>query len=138
MTIRGKFIDSFGPCIAAVLEIPRLDVSGPLALLVDTGSPYTVLLPGGAEYIGVELEAVYSEVDPIEAPTVGGPVPVWLEKAVLHLVDERGDLIGFDLTVCVAPRSTHETEHMGLLGRDILDQLTLLYDRRSERLTLDP
>jgi hypothetical protein len=131
--LEGRFGDTSGrPYIEGRILIPRLQVSGDVSFMVDTGADKTVLMPLDADRLRVDYSLLSNTVNIVG---IGGAVRNFVEAA--HLVFAEPGLClhiyNINLNVC-APSPDIETIP-SLLGRDVLDHWTLTYDKPNNRLS---
>ena len=117
-----------------------LDVSGPVTFLVDTGANISVLSFTDASRLGVD----YDRFDNCSAGTVTGAGGVesaaYLVKAGISLSDaeDHGGQLAFSISIGVAQSGPLRPEagDYSLLGRDVLNEVRLVVERRRNTLTL--
>ena len=116
-----------------------LEISGPVTFLVDTGANISLLSLADATRIGVD----YANFNKCSAGTVsgtGGAESVaYLVEAGISLPDaEGGEQLNFNIRIGVAksgPRRL-EARDYSVLGRDVLNEVRLVVERRRNMLTL--
>lgn len=139
--LSGHFRDTgnrtWKPYIKARVEVPRLSVRGSVDFLIDTGADKTTLHPMEKRTIGMQ----HADLDATKQNTyngIGGAVVYSLEDVVLHF--KKADR---SLSVAVGPLASNlfvEAQNLripSLLGRDVLDQGSLVSDFISNQLYLD-
>ena len=118
-----------------------LEISGPVTFLVDTGANISLLSLADATRIGVD----YANFNKCSAGTVsgtGGAESVaYLVEAGISLPDaEGGEQLNFNIRIGVAksgPRRLEpEARDYSVLGRDVLNEVRLVVERRRNMLTL--
>ncbi|MBI3764325.1 MAG: hypothetical protein HY260_20990 [Chloroflexi bacterium] len=102
----------------------------PTLFLVDTGAEQTVLGSDFAE----ALEPYKMTMADAYLISPAGKVDSYSARVRLAFVDTTGRKIGFGLTCSVLTDPTQANTH--LLGRDILDEFTVICDRRGNVVTL--
>jgi len=112
-----------------ILVSAKLNGSGPVALILDTGADRTVVAPGVLQKVGVSLTPVRRT----EMKGVTGTVEVDLVQVGLVEVGEAkaGPLL-------VAAHDAEIKGADGLLGRDFLDQFKVTIDATEKFVTIAP
>ena len=116
-----------------------LDLSGPVTFLVDTGASISLLSLADATRLGVD----YAKFNNGSAGTVSGPggaeSVAYLVEAGISLPDaEGGERLNFNIRIGVAksgPRRPQARDY-SVLGRDVLNEVRLVVERRRNILTL--
>jgi hypothetical protein len=117
-----------------------LDVSGPVTFLVDTGANISILSFADATRIGVD----YARFNNGSAGTVTGiggiESGVYLVEAGIALSDAGGGgrPLAFSIRIGVAQSGPHRPNARddSVLGRDVLNEVRLVVERRRNILTL--
>ena len=125
--------------MAGSVDMDCLEVSGPVTFLVDTGANISLLSLADATRIGVD----YANFNNCSAGTVsgtGGAESVaYLVEAGISLPDaEGGEQLNSNIRIGVAksgPRRP-EARDYSVLGRDVLNEVRLVVERRRNMLTL--
>ena len=94
--ITGRFGDTSGrPFIEARLYLPRLNLSGDVSFLLDTGADASILMPADARRLGVPFNQLEGDN---ECGGLGGTVHCFVERALskLQVVVRSADMT-FDL-----------------------------------------
>jgi hypothetical protein len=115
-------------------SIPSLDRTLDISFLVDTGASLTSISPSDLLSLGLDVLAdLPAEPGPVPLTSVGGPVTWWLTNAVLAFTHDDGAITQISVPIALVPALRSPS----LLGRDILNKGTLLYDGRAASLTFD-
>jgi hypothetical protein len=117
-----------------------LNVSGPVTFLVDTGATISVLSLADATRLYVD----YAKFNNCSDGTLSGPgdteSDVYLVEAGISLpYADGGERLNFNIRIGVAkhgPRRSGARDY-SLLGRDVLNEVRLVVERRRNRLTLE-
>ena len=118
--ISGYF-DPYGtPYVECRLSLPRLNCSGGIRFLIDTGADTTTLHPAAAAVLRCPFDSL---VNPAEFTGVGGRLLYYMEPAVLTFADENGGIQRFEIEISIAKPHPVTNDLDSLLGRDILNQL---------------
>lgn len=124
--LKGRFGDTSGrPFIEAKLYIPSLSVEVPVSFLVDTGADTTSLLPVDVELIGLDA----SKLPVLQGGCVGigGKTPCHEVEAVVVFSDDI-HIYAYEIDLTVIPPCEGLEDTPSLLGRDVLDNWSMLYD----------
>ena len=139
--INGRFGDTTGrPYVEGRFIFPHQpgNVWAWCSFIIDTGAERSVLLPVDARRMGLDRTKLVQTANSLG---IGGNAPGHNEYAVVILGDdERGRLYEFRLTeVAFIPEDTDEMREIdaSVLGRDVLDRVRLVYDKRDRRVTLE-
>lgn len=132
--IHGQFTSNGRPMVTATVGLPGINAYGPVTFLLDTGATKTVIHPKDARTLEIDFEKLKNETYSLG---VGGRAKAFMERAEL-IFREADELTRqeFSTTIAIAEPSPHNFNYPSLLGRDILNQWTTLYDPRNNSLTL--
>ena len=131
MLLYGTFDERGCPWVDAIVALPRLRVRELAAFVVDTGADTTVLSRSDAIAIGVDLERLK---EPYEAGGIGGTMMMHPERASVVLLDGSSEM-SFDIEIGIPEENGDGSEELpSLLGRDIINQLSMLHDFPRRRL----
>ena len=135
--IMGSFSPEGWPLIRGVVAIGLLQVQHRITFLVDTGADRTHLHYPDVEDAGVDPRALEEVGVPDTAIGVGGSATYIVTPARVYLTDrDTGFPVAYDIDLYVADASQAASHHHSVLGRDILDQHLMIYDRRTDRIEL--
>lgn len=127
--IRGDFTIDGYPALTATVSIPETNTYGPIDFLVDTGATTTLIHPNDAERLAIDFGKLKKEDNSFG---VGGNSKVFLERAEMIFHDENGQTTqSYQLEISIAEPTEHNNNFPSLLGRDILNRMTMLYDPRN-------
>lgn len=131
----GRFGSTTGrPYLEGRLFFPRLRLAGDISFLIDTGADQTTIMPADNLRIGVDYASL---TDKQENVGVGGLSQHYLEPAILVFLEENSRLVGYSATAGLAPQKPELMNVPSLLGRDILDQWKMTYDKSQPHLTFE-
>ena len=117
------------PYVKMRLILPRLNVSGPIDFLVDTGAVSTVLHSDAAKEMACPFDLL---VRPMPFEGVGGAEIYYRELALIRLDESRTDKdIAVEISIAKPGSSTDGLPP--LLGRDILNRVRMDYDFPQDR-----
>ena len=135
--IAGGFNSWGRPVIRGWVAIGRLHVQHRIIFLADTGSDSTHLHYPDVAKAGIDPRALEEIGVPATARGIGGSAAYVATPARVYLTDrDTGFPLGYDIDLHVADGSQSASHHQSVLGRDILDQHLMVYDRRSDRIEL--
>jgi hypothetical protein len=109
-----------------------LGVGGNVSFLVDTGADKTVVMPLDGRRLGIDYAALR---DPVEALGIGGASTDYEEDAALAFADGEY-LYVYRLVVHIATPIPEISTVPSLLGRDVLDNWTITFDKPHDSLTM--
>jgi len=124
--ITGRFGDTSGrPYIEGRLYLPRLNISGDISFLVDTGADASILMPSDSKRLGIPFDRL--EGDNV-CGGIGGEVHCFTERAVIVFSDPNIALYAYDLDIDIMQDDPQMEDVSSLLGRDALDRWKIIYD----------
>ncbi len=125
--LRGRFGNTTGrPYIEGRLVIPRLNTSGDISFLVDTGADQTLLAPADGLRIGLDYADLHGDGKQIIG--IGGVTENFVEDAVVVFADGIKVIYGYTIQLGIAPPSPDIMDIPSLLGRDIIDHWRMIYN----------
>ncbi len=114
------------PYVRCRLLLPRIDVSGRITFLVDTGADSSYLHPHDGVGLGVPFDLLQSRST---SRGIGGTASYFPEPAVLLFADEAtGQDYGYQISINVAKPGDVSDRIPSLLGRDIIRRWQMDYD----------
>ena len=116
--VRGR------PYIQGVVAIPRLNISGPVMFLLDTGADSTCLHSKDSINLEIPRERLGNLA---EVGGIGGGAEYFNEDATIYFSDDDR-IVGYDIAIGIASSATGGLP--ALLGRDIFDHWHIEYERR--------
>lgn len=137
--IYGRFGDTSGrPYIPARVVFPRLKalvVTPPpgeadVSFLADTGADITMLMPADWSRFSVSMSKLTDEMTIFG---VGGPAKAYREQAIITFSDSEGLLRVYEVEVVIAEPNGHIMQTPSLLGRDIMKQWAISFDKKNNR-----
>lgn len=131
--IIGYFDERGRPYVEGRVWVPRLNVSGWIDFLVDTGATATSLSPNGTRRLRVPISEL---VNPVQHRGIAGTRTYYREPAVI-LFPDGAEWRQFDVDLYVAPPSPGSDYLPSLLGRDILNTVRMDYDFPARRIEFD-
>lgn len=136
--IAGSFSLGGLPLVRGWVAIGRPLVQYPTTFLLDTGSYNTLFHYPDVEYAGVDPQALEEAGVPATSMGIGGSAEYVVVPARVYLTDnDTGFPEAYDIDLHVAAASQAGSHIPSVLGRDILDQHRIVYDRRADHLQLD-
>ena len=134
--IEGRFGDTTGrPYIEGRLAIPRLDIFGDVSFIVDTGADKTVLMPLDCNRLKLDYSTL---ITPTQTVGIGGLSMDFCEPAILAFVDDGLGLCVYEEIINIATPHQDIDHIPSLLGRDIIDNWRLSYDKSNSHLSAEP
>ena len=121
--IVGEFDVRGRPYVPGVVVIPRLNISGSVVFLLDTGADSTCLHTNDATSLEIPLERLGNLT---EVGGIGGGAEYFKEDATLYFSDDDR-IVGYDISIGIASSDTGGLP--SLLGRDIFDNWRIEYER---------
>jgi len=111
------------PYLEALVFLPRLNLSGGVSFLVDTGADQSVLMPTDALRLGVK----YGSLHPAHALSgIGGRCKSFIESAIIVFSDEsKRELVVYEIEISIAERKAAHLHFASLLGRDVPHRLRM-------------
>ena len=124
--LKGRFGDTSGrPYIEARVFLPRLKVRGNLSFILDTGADQSLLMPLDGQRFGIE----WDKLDKSGKSTgIGGHLEHFIEPAVVVFASAE-TLYIYLIEIGISPPSHEIMKIPSLLGRDIIDQWRITYDK---------
>ena len=128
--IRGFFGSRNAPYVSCLVRIPRFEVEQRVRFLMDTGADSTCLHPFDAQDIGVPF---HQSRDEAISSGVGGRAPYYRERALLSFTDGPISRV-YDIRLLIARPTTGNLRLPSLLGRNIINRWSVLYEPINRRL----
>ena len=122
--IVGEFGVRGRPYVPGVVVIPRLNISGSVVFLLDTGADSTCLHVSDATSLEIPFERLGNLA---EVGGIGGGAEYFKEDATVYFSDDDR-VVGYDVSIGIA--SSPADGLPSLLGRDIFDNWRIEYERR--------
>ena len=122
--IVGEFDFRGRPYVPGVVVIPRLNISGPVVFLLDTGADSTCLHTNDTANLEISLERLGNLA---EVGGIGGSAEYFKEDATLYFSDDDR-VVGYDISIGIASSPTGGLP--SLLGRDVFDNWRIEYEQR--------
>lgn len=111
--------------------MPRLNLSGNVSFLLDTGADASILMPADARRLGVPFGQLQGDR---ECGGLGGTVHCFVERALLVFSDPGIALYAYDLHIDVMHDDPQMEDVPSILGRDVIDRWRITYDPQRARL----
>ena len=135
--IVGGFNPRGHPFIRGLVTVEQLGVQYEADFLVDTGSDRTHLHYPDVVLAGVDPRPLEEIGVPASFRGAGGSALYIAVSATVGLMDRHlGSAQTYDIDLPVADASQTGLHRQSVLGRDILDQHLMVYDRRADRIEL--
>lgn len=129
----GRFGDTTGrPYLEGRLIIPRLEVTGEISFLVDTGADQSLLSPLDGQRLRLDYSRLGNEGESIG---MGGIVQNFQEQAFLTFSDAGRTLYAYAVNIAIATPSPDIMDLPSLLGRDVVDHWRMVYEPDRDLLT---
>ena len=141
------YFDNGRPHVSAHIEIPRLNITGTIPLLVDTGADNTCIHPKD----GPELLIPYPSLNwpttvpyqSLNRPTtvrgIAGTSQRYLEEAVISFRDSLGKpVFRYRVTVRIGKPDDVDLRLPSLLGQDLLRNWRTIHEPALQRLEFIP
>ena len=122
--IVGEFDVRGRPYVPGVVVIPRLNISGSVVFLLDTGADATCLHTNDALNLQIPSERLGNLA---QVGGIGGGAEYFKEDATVYFSDDDR-VVGYDISIGIASSLTGGLP--SLLGRDIFDNWRIEYERR--------
>ena len=133
--LHGRFGDTTGrPYIEGRVVIPRLGIRGVISFLVDTGADMTVLMPLDGERLDIDYSLL---INPVGTVGVGGLGTDYLEPAMVVFTDPGVSLHAYNIELHISAPSPDIANIPSLLGRNILDNREITYNKLANMLVAD-
>ena len=124
--VYGRFDDTTGrPYIDARLSIESLACDGHVSFLLDTGADSTTLMPLDGSQLRIDYEDL-NFVTPMSG--AGGSVNCAVEEATLLFSSDEA-IYGYRIHLNICERSDKLMTLPSLLGRDVIDNWRIVYDK---------
>lgn len=120
------------PYVAGTVLLPRLNVSGDIMFLLDTGCDFSLISPTDAKRIGCYQEGV-----PFEN-VIGwdGPMSVGIEQAMVGFNDIAIKLYSINIgIVACEPRQRYTMP--SVIGRDLMSRWRIVWEPRTAVLEIE-
>jgi hypothetical protein len=132
--LRGRFERSTGrPFISGRIVVPRANLKGEIAFLIDTGADTSALMPADAQRIGIDYSTLRDERD---AVGIGGISRSYTEQVLVAFAESDKSLYIYQIEM-VIPMAVPELFNLpSLLGRDVLNQWSMSYNPSKHRLSV--
>ena len=105
--------------------LPRLGKKGNVSFIFDTGADTSLLMPLDGQRMGIDYGRFQKEETSLG---IGGTSENYIESAYLAFVGDKA-LYGYEIELRVCKPSTDLMTIPSLLGRDIIDQWRVTYDK---------
>ena len=130
--LEGRFGNTSGrPYLAGRLVLPRLKRQGDISFLVDTGADRSVVMQVDGTRLGIDYAAL---PDSCVNYGIGGLSEDFTEPALLIFSEPGRNLYVYSLQIIIFSPSPDTGHFPSLLGRDILDQWRMTYDKSNASL----
>ena len=124
--LRGRFGDTSGrPYMEGHVLLPRPGWSGNVSFIFDTGADTSLLMPLDAQRMGINYGLFENERSTLG---VGGASENFVESAYLAFVGDEA-LYGYKIELHICKPAEELMAVPSLLGRDIIDQWRVIYDK---------
>lgn len=115
--------------------MPRLRVGGYISFLVDTGAAPTIIMPIDGGRLKIDYNQLRNTISTIG---IGGFNTDFQEQGSLYFIDSSGNsLYAYDIILRIASVTSNNQKFPSVLGRNIIDNWRLVYDKRNDDLTAD-
>lgn len=129
--LRGRFGATSGrPYMEGLVLLPRLGWSGNVSFIFDTGADTSLLMPLDARRMGIDYAMFDNEASTLG---IGGASENFVEPAYLAFVDDEA-LYGYEIELHICKPADELMSVPSLLGRDIIDQWRVTYDKSASEL----
>ena len=126
--LRGRFGDTSGrPYMEGYVLLPRLGWSGNVSFIFDTGADTSLLMPLDAQRMGIDYGLFEKEVSTLG---IGGTSENFVEAAYLAFAGDEA-LYGHEIELHICKPAEELMTIPSLLGRDVIDQWRVTYDKSS-------
>lgn len=114
------------PLVTGTVRLPRLHIEKDVLFLIDTGAAESMIHPGDAEFLGIDYNILKCKR---LVSGIGGDAPAFQEHAHLLFQDTAtSEWYDYHIQLLIAEPSPHNPNYPSLLGRNILQHWTMLYD----------
>ena len=128
--IRSFFGPRNAPYVYCRVRIPRFGLERRISFLLDTGADSTCLHPADAQQLGVPFDMLRDEA---YSGGVGGNALYYRERARLSFRD-GSTTSTYDIQLLIAKPTTSNLRLPSLLGRNIINRWSVLYEPINGRL----
>ena len=129
--LKGRFGDTSGrPYIEGHILLPRLKKRGNVSFVFDTGADTSLLMPLDAQRIGIDYRNL---TDKEQSLGIGGVSENFVESAYLAFAG-ADEIYGYEIQLRICKPSREIISIPSLLGRDVIDQWRVIYDKSGSRL----
>ena len=128
--IRGYF-EGLRPYVECDLHIPRFDIHARIPLLFDTGADGTCLHQKTASELRIPFHLLR---DPKTSRGIGREEPTYFREPATLSFDDGGVTRMYVIELNIGDPSSTNSELPSVLGRDVFDRWTTLYDPSGDRL----
>ena len=97
---------------------------GDILFLVDTCADRSILMASDVKILGVDYEKLSSK---IEISGIGGTVNLFSSPAFLAFTGSGPALYVYNIDIGIAPQEPSFEKSLSVLGRDILDNWSMVY-----------
>lgn len=123
--IQGSFGNTSGrPNLEGRVLLKDQNLMGDILFLVDTGADRSVLMANDAKNLGIQYEKLSSQ---IEISGIGGTVNLFSSPAFLAFTGSGSTLYVYNIDIGIAPQEPSFEKSLSVLGRDILDNWSMVY-----------
>lgn len=132
--LKGRFGDTTGrPFIEARIVLPQQKAFGNVSFVLDTGADRSLLMPLDAQRCNID----WDQLERTESSSgIGGQLEHYVESAIVAFTSGE-ELYLYSIELGISPPSVEIMKLPSLLGRDIIDQWRITYDKPSMTLTAD-
>ena len=113
--------------------LPRLNISGYISFLVDTGADTSLLNPIDSKRLGIDFNTLTGDE---ESWGLGGSVHSYVEDALLIFSETGVALYVYSFDLSISPDDPAIPADLpSLLGRDVIDNWRMTYSPSRQNLT---
>lgn len=113
---------------------PRLQVSGSVSFLVDTGADSSALHTGDVRRLQIDVSKLKN---PTKLNGIGGTAVYYQEDVLLVFVEPKLAVHAYRLVLEVAHPTQRTLRLPSILGRDVIDRWRMTYDPSTANLSFD-
>lgn len=132
--LKGRFERLTAPYIEGQILIPRMELRGKIAFLIDTGADGTVVMPRDSMMLGIDFGSLSQSTTSIG---IGGMAQGFDEQAILSFNDGRY-IFAYLLQIQIPTPTEFNQRFPSLLGRDILNQGRFVMDAHRDQVCFTP